>query len=202
MARVPRAPKYQRSFSDMSGQDPIRHSICRSADSQSGAAAVELAFVASLLLALSLGIAEFGRALYTYDALVKSARSASRYLSTNIGPDSLERTRCLAVYGMPLSPCEPSTPPLIEGLVLEQIRIDLPFDLRADNGTVLLPATPGLSVLVARDAAGFAVDGNLDLVMVTIGPADSPFRFSPLFPFVLPAIRLGPVSSSMPLAAF
>ncbi|MEN9760188.1 MAG: hypothetical protein RI906_14 [Pseudomonadota bacterium] len=186
----------------MSEQSPTRHRVCHSAHSQSGVATVELAFVASLLLALSLGIAEFGRALYTYDALVKSARSASRYLSTNIGPESLERTRCLAVYGIPLSPCEPSIPPLIEGLALDQVRIDLPFDLRASNGTLLLPATPGLSALVARDAAGFAVDGNLDLVTVTIGPADSPFRFSPLLPFVLPAIRLGPVSSSMPLAAF
>jgi hypothetical protein len=106
------------------------------------------------------------------------------------------------VYGVPLSPCEPATPPLIEGLGLEQVRIDLPFDLRADNGTLLLPATPGLSGLVARDAAGLTVDGSLDLVTVTLGPTESPFRFSPLLPFVLPAIRLGPISSSMPLAAF
>lgn len=158
--------------------------------------------MASFLITLALGVAEFGRAIYTYDALVKSARSASRYLSANLGPQALERTRCLAVYGLPMSPCQPTTPPLVDGLTLAQVRIDLPFDLREDSGGLLLAATPGLAGLVPRDAAGMTVSGTLDLVTVTLGPAESPYQFSALLPFVLPAIRLGPVSSSMPVAAF
>lgn len=50
--------------------------------SQSGAAAIELAFILPLLLLILGGMVEFGRAMWHYDALAKGARDAARYLST------------------------------------------------------------------------------------------------------------------------
>jgi Flp pilus assembly protein TadG len=49
---------------------------------QRGAAAIEFAFILPLLLVIFSGMVEFGRAMWHYDALAKSARDAVRYLST------------------------------------------------------------------------------------------------------------------------
>lgn len=51
-------------------------------DRQRGIAMVEFTIVAPLLLLLMFGIAEFGRALYQYNALNKAVRDAARYLAT------------------------------------------------------------------------------------------------------------------------
>lgn len=74
---------------------------------QSGVAIVEFALVLPLLLVLSLIVTEFGRALYEYNTLVKSARDAARYLSmqdptiATSEPARLLVARNLAVYGLP-----------------------------------------------------------------------------------------------------
>ena len=46
---------------------------------QKGVAAVELALIIGPMLIAFFGITEIGRALYQYNALVKSARAAVRY---------------------------------------------------------------------------------------------------------------------------
>jgi len=46
-----------------------------------GAAAVELALLSIPLFALVMAAVDFGRAMYVYDQLVKSARDGARYLS-------------------------------------------------------------------------------------------------------------------------
>lgn len=76
-----------------------------------GAVAVELALLLIPLLVLVFGVAEFGRALYQYNALTKSVRTAVRHLS-QVSPgdadnpqdvakynQAKEEARCLAVYG-------------------------------------------------------------------------------------------------------
>ena len=48
---------------------------------QRGAIAVEFGLVTLIIVPLALGVVEFGRALYAYDTLTKSVRSAARYLA-------------------------------------------------------------------------------------------------------------------------
>ncbi len=49
---------------------------------QRGVAAVEFALMVFVLLLLTAGLAELGRAFWYYDALLKGTRDAARYLST------------------------------------------------------------------------------------------------------------------------
>jgi Flp pilus assembly protein TadG len=49
---------------------------------QRGAAIVEFAIVLSLMLLITAGIFEFGRAFQYYDALAKATRDGARYMST------------------------------------------------------------------------------------------------------------------------
>lgn len=67
-----------------------------------GAVAVEFAIVMIPLVLLVTGVAEFGRAIYQYEALTKATRDATRYLSTYLSNDPaypVAQAQCLAVYG-------------------------------------------------------------------------------------------------------
>ncbi len=57
-----------------------------------GAVAVEFALVLIPLLMLALGAAEFGRAIYQYNTLVKATRDSVRYLS-HYNPPSTNYTQ-------------------------------------------------------------------------------------------------------------
>ena len=66
-----------------------------------GVAAVELALLLVPLLLIVLGVAEFGRAIHTFNTLSKGVRDAARHVS-QFGPgDSAVQVeaRCLAVHG-------------------------------------------------------------------------------------------------------
>jgi Flp pilus assembly protein TadG len=66
---------------------------------QGGVAIVEFVLVLPFLLVLTFTTTEFGRALYEYQAVVKSVRAAARYLSTqNPGTHVVEATN-LVIYG-------------------------------------------------------------------------------------------------------
>jgi len=94
---------------------------------QSGAAAIEFALVLIPLLVLAFGIVEYGRAIYHYDTLVKSVRSASRMLAGYDPSDSASfagaatQARCLAVFGQ--TNCQNATEPLAPGLTTSHIKI-------------------------------------------------------------------------------
>lgn len=69
-----------------------------------GVAAVEFALVLVPLLIIGFGAAEYGRAIYQYNTLVKSVRSAVRLLSatstTATDYDAvITQAKCMAVYG-------------------------------------------------------------------------------------------------------
>ena len=69
---------------------------------QRGVAAVEFALVLPVLLLLMFITTEFGRALFEYDTVTKSVRSAARYLSTQTpgtGPTCPTAVQNLLVYG-------------------------------------------------------------------------------------------------------
>ncbi|SDH42464.1 TadE/TadG family type IV pilus assembly protein [Nitrosomonas sp. Nm132] len=88
-----------------------------------GAVAVEFALLIPLLLALALGAAEFGRALYQYNTLVKATRDAVRHLSQFNPADTLTYSKeksnaeCLAVYGKTECKGDPLVPGLTTDLV-------------------------------------------------------------------------------------
>lgn len=68
---------------------------------QRGVAAVEFALLAILLVMLVLVASEFGRAMYQYNAVVKGAGAAARYLSQFPPGDAstIAAARNLVVYG-------------------------------------------------------------------------------------------------------
>ena len=69
-----------------------------------GAVAVEFALLLIPMLMLALGAAEFGRAIYQYNTLVKATRDSVRHLShlnpTGSGYSQAQtEAKCLAAYG-------------------------------------------------------------------------------------------------------
>jgi Flp pilus assembly protein TadG len=153
---------------------------------QRGAAALEFALLLVPLLMLLGGAVEFGRAIYTYDTLVKAARDAARLASGTSAWDPDYGTvkahaACLAAYGT--TDC--SGDPLVPGLTAAMVSICDP---------VSCPATHH------QYAAG-TTTVNLD--SVTIGSAASPVvlqAVSTLMPalFGMTSIPLAPVSATLP----
>lgn len=88
-----------------------------------GAVAVEFALLLIPLMLLAFGIAEYGRALYQYNTLVKTVRDAARLLSHHNPEDPasygpvLEEARCLAVYGNTSCSGSALAPGLTTGMV-------------------------------------------------------------------------------------
>ncbi|SET16414.1 TadE-like protein [Nitrosospira multiformis] len=108
--------------------------------SMRGAVAVEFALLLIPLMLLAFGIAEYGRALYQYNTLVKTVRDAARLLShynpedpASYGP-VLEEARCLAVYGN--TSC--SGPALAPGLTTGMVTIASSATTTAAGTTVTL----------------------------------------------------------------
>ncbi|MDQ3666312.1 MAG: pilus assembly protein [Acidobacteriota bacterium] len=87
---------------------------------QSGATLVEFAIGATIFLTASFAVIEFGRALWTHNALADAARRAARYAvnqpasnppgvkttGLNVGP-SVSAIRNVAVYGDPAGGSQP-----------------------------------------------------------------------------------------------
>lgn len=84
---------------------------------QRGVAIIEFALILPFLLLLSFITFEFGRALYQYNVLVKSARDSARYLSMQTpGPGpSVAVSKNLLVYGS----LDAGTPQVV-GLAFDQ----------------------------------------------------------------------------------
>jgi Flp pilus assembly protein TadG len=143
---------------------------------QRGLALVELGLSLAFLLLLVFGITEFGRAIYQYDTIVKAARDATRYLSTQ-SPGSataLAEAKCLAIYGNPSC----SGDPLLAGLTVSMVSVCDASTCSATN-----------------QAQGSAP--VIDLVTLTIGGGNAPFTFTSLMPSIVPSITFGPVSVTM-----
>ncbi|MDH5538586.1 MAG: pilus assembly protein [Rhizobacter sp.] len=72
--------------------------VPRRAGKMRGAAAVELGILLVPVLILTFGVTEYGRAIYTYNALDKSTRDAARHM-TSPNPNRQAEAVNLAVYG-------------------------------------------------------------------------------------------------------
>ena len=138
-----------------------------------GVAAVELAVLLVPLVIITFGMAELGRAFYYYNGVVKSVRSASRYLSMQEHGAGEAAARCLAVYGIAVAgaggACAGSDP-VVPGL--ETGMVDISYE----------PAVP----------TGYSAN-TIDLVTVTI--AGLPFQGVTSFPVEVAAF--GPITSTM-----
>jgi Flp pilus assembly protein TadG len=90
-----------------------------------GAIVVEFAVLLIPLLLLAFGVAEYGRALYQYNTLVKTVRDSVRLLSQHHPADAasyalaLDDARCLAVHGN--TGC--AGPALAAGLTTDMVEI-------------------------------------------------------------------------------
>ena len=87
---------------------------------ETGSTLVEFAIGATVFLTVMFGVIEFGRALWTHNALADAARRAARYAvnqpasspagtkttGTNVGP-SISAIRNVAVYGDPAGGSQP-----------------------------------------------------------------------------------------------
>jgi len=122
-----------------------------------GATVVEMAMAAGVFFMLIFGIIEFGRLLYTHNALTDAARRGARYAVlhkqfADAGePDPLVCAKNVVVYGethIDPDTCAPSGAPLINGLTPANVNVtyqgaDLDGDPASPNpwGTNLGTAT-------------------------------------------------------------
>jgi len=140
---------------------------------EKGAAAVEFAILLPLLVVLAFGITEYGRAMYQYDTLTKSVRSASRYLSQYAPGDSgrIGIATCLALNGN--ADCTGAT--LVPGLAASMISVCDSVSCAGSN---------------FNQQTG---SGTVNLVTVTI----SGYHFNSLVPLLLSSITFGDISATM-----
>ena len=141
-----------------------------------GAVAVELALLLIPLIIMAFGVAEFGRAIYQYNTLVKTVRDAGRLLSQH-NPDDLVNypqyvgeAKCLAVYGT----------------------IDC-------SGQALAPGLTEDMVSISSSTMVSAAGTTIDLVEVSITGYTFDFIFNPLVFFGNSdaSISFGPIQTTM-----
>ncbi|MBS1189182.1 MAG: TadE-like [Rhodocyclaceae bacterium] len=137
---------------------------------QRGAAILELAVLLPLLVVMLFGITEYGRAIYTYDTLAKSVRTAVRHLTVHSAGDPVSQAeaRCLVVTGDyttagGITTCDGS--PVAPGLTTAMVDI-----CDAANAS----ACPGQPHSAVSTGSGVA---NLVTVRVTAYPFDSVMEF-------------------------
>lgn len=145
---------------------------------QRGVAAVELALLLIPLVTLAFGVAEYGRAIYQYNAITKSVRDGVRHLS-HFSPGDANRVaeaKCLVAYGK--TTCSDSDTPLVPGL-------------STSNVTVRDRSVPA-------DAPDYNLQetgrGTLNLVAVEVNG----YAFTSLVPFVVPNFIFGTIRATMP----
>lgn len=140
-------------------------------DTQRGAAAVEFALVLVPMLLLAFGVAEYGRAIYHYNTLVKSVRSGVRLLSmykpadTNYRTDAVARAKCMVVYANETCSGNPVAP----SLAVSHVRV-------CDNDS--WSECSGSTQSTYKDVA--SGEGPIQLVEVRITGYQYPFMGLPL----------------------
>jgi TadE-like protein len=145
---------------------------------QKGLALIELGLILVLLIAITFGITEFGRAMYQYNTLAKAARDGARFLSVRdpAAPTSISGVQCMVVHGNP--GC--TGPTLVSGLTLGMVSVCHAMD-----------------PVCAATHQSQGASPVINLVTVTIGGANAPFTFRSLFSFVVPDIQFAAISATM-----
>lgn len=96
--------------------------VCRRRSRARGVAAIEYALLLIPLVTLCFGIAEYGRAIYEYNAVAKAVREAVRVVAQANPADATypaAAAKCLAVYGN--TTCAGN--PLVPGLTTDYVSV-------------------------------------------------------------------------------
>jgi Flp pilus assembly protein TadG len=162
-----------------------------------GVAAVEFAIVLIPLVTLLMGVAEFGHAIYQYEALTKATRDAARYLSVYLPSDPaypLAQAQCLVVYGD--STCPAGATALAPGLTTSMVIV---CDGAHSTSCSDTSDPPQFSNVQTYDTNNGAVDpangaGSINLVEVKIKgypylPITSFFNLSITFGNIVTVMR-------------
>ena len=134
--------------------DMNRHQSAR------GVAAVELALTMIPLLVLTFGVTEYGRAIYTYNAIDKASRDAARYLTapTPGAADPNADARNMVVYGN----AQGTGPRLAPGLTTGMVNI---CDATSCPGThAAVPTGSGSVNLVTVSISGYVYNSMVTFV--------------------------------------
>ena len=145
---------------------------------QQGVALIELAIIITVLITITFGITEFGRAIYQYNTLAKTVRDGARFLAVRdpAAPASISGVQCMVVHGNP--GC--TGPALVPGLTSSMVSVCHAMD-------------PACAATHQSQGASPVIN----LVTVTIGGANAPFTFQSLVTFVVPNIQFGAISATM-----
>lgn len=92
-----------------------------------GAAVAEFAVACLFFFSVLIGIIEFGRLLYTHNALTDAARRGARYATLHT--ENAACVRNIVIYGEKHvdGDCEPTGPPLINGLTAQGVNINVTY---------------------------------------------------------------------------
>src|SRR5687768_6233184 len=95
--------------------------------SERGAAVAEFAVACLFFFSVLIGIIEFGRLLYTHNALTDAARRGARYATLHT--ENAACVRNIVIYGEKHvdGDCEPTGPPLINGLTAQGVNINVTY---------------------------------------------------------------------------
>ena len=103
--------------------------------SERGAALVEFAIGATVFLTVMFGVVEFGRCLWTHNALSDAARRGARYAINHPSSDSAA-VKNVVVYGDP----EGGTKPLVDNLTTTNVLVEY-SNFGLGEGTVTVSIT-------------------------------------------------------------
>lgn len=146
-----------------------------------GAAIVEFAIVLVPLVVLVMGVAEFGHAIYQYEALTKATRTAARYLSNYLPSDSaypVSAAKCLVVYGN--TDCASGSGPLASGLTTSMVVICDAVNTTSCQDSSDPPQFANVPTYDSNNGApGGVQSGSINLVEVKV----MDYPYTPLVPF-------------------
>ncbi|MBP0634437.1 MULTISPECIES: TadE/TadG family type IV pilus assembly protein [unclassified Cupriavidus] len=139
-----------------------------------GVVAVEFAMVLVPLLLLVSGVAEYGRAIYQYNALTKATRDAARFLSQYAPSEPnypVAQAKCMAVYGKTV--CEGDV--LVKGLSTSMVVVCDRVDASGCGGKQFA----NVPIYEDGDSSGVQA-GTINLVEVKI----SGYAYSPIQTYI------------------
>jgi Flp pilus assembly protein TadG len=104
-------------------------------NNERGATLVELSIAAAVFLMAMFAVLEFGRALWTHNALTDAARQGARYASVHRA-DQVANVKNVVVYGDPAG----GTRPVVENLSTANVQVNY-SGFALDGGTVQVTIT-------------------------------------------------------------